>query len=302
MSIVIARLTRIVASVITIMALQANARAAEPADDLGNQSRHRILSSDLPPGVLGQARLAGRGCVAGYFQPIAFVGPEGVRFALPQSGSFVDASERLNAGVLVGSVYRFQVSRIPGAEGAELYPTIEVIDRTYPPPGLATRYPILIQLDQEDFDAAMAGQLVTRVVYLEDPDTATPLEQTPLTNRPVEAAEYQDALEVADRLGRPVAIVRIGSVAPPRSPALLPQFFFGNPIWAPIYQPEIPPVAGAPQAPLPTTGAPPVQAHPSLLPPTGVQGIGGVNDSNAAPSTNATSATVTDLEPIAPGR
>ena len=51
-------------------------------------------------------------------------------------------------------------------------------------------------------------------------------------------AENQDPLEVADRMGRPVAIVRIGSMAPPREPVLLPQFFFGNPSWAPIYQPE----------------------------------------------------------------
>lgn len=214
-------------------------QAADPSDYLSQNSQHRILSSDLPPGVLGQARLAGRGCVAGYYQPIALTGPQGVMFSLARGGSFVEPVEVLNAGVLVGSVYRFRVTSIPGVEGAELYPTVEVIDRTYPPPGLATRYPILIQLDQEDFDAAMSGQLVTRVIYLEDPDTATPLEQTPLTNRPVEVAEYQDAIEVADRLGRPVAIVRIGSVSPPKSPALMPQFFFGDPVWAPIYQPEI---------------------------------------------------------------
>ena len=282
MSYAIAQLSKHVAGVLVIATLLPGVHAADPADYFGNQKGHRILSSDLPPGVLGQARLAGRGCVTGYYQPIAFMGPEGVRFALPQGGSFVDPSEMLSAGVLVGSVYRFQVTRIPGAEGAELYPTIEVIDRTYPPPGLATRYPILIQLDQEDFDAAMAGQLVTRVVYLEDPDTAIPVEQTPVTNRPVEAAEYQDALEVADRMGRPVAIVRIGSAAPPRSPALLPQFFFGNPIWAPIYQPEI-------ATPLPEAAAVPGQARPTFLPRTTV------TDSSVS-DLGGPSATVTDLE------
>ncbi len=93
-------------------------------------------------------------------------------------------------------------------------------------------------LDQDDVDAAMDGKLVTRVVYLEDPQTATPLVQTTETNRPLEIAEDQDALEVADRLGRPVAIIRIGSLAPPSSPALLPEFFFGYPIWAPIVYAE----------------------------------------------------------------
>jgi hypothetical protein len=174
----------------------------------------------------------------GYFQPVAFAGPDGVRFALPQSGSFVEPAQTLQAGLLIGVVYRFQITGIPAAEGAELYPTIELIDRTYPPPGLATRYPIQISLDEDDLDSALAGQLVTRVVYLEDPQTATPMVQTPQTTRPLEISEHQDALEVADRLGRPVAIVRIGSMSPPRAPALLPQFFFGYPTWAPIYQPE----------------------------------------------------------------
>ncbi len=161
-----------------------------------------------------------------------------MRFALPQSGTFVDSAESLQAGLIVGGVYRFQITSIPGAEGAELYPTIEIIDRTYPPPGLATRFPIQVILDQDDFDAALDGRMVTRVIFLEDPQTASPLLQTPLTARPLEIAEYQDALETADRFGRPLAIVRIGSVAPPRAPELMPGFFFGYPAWAPIHQPE----------------------------------------------------------------
>jgi len=211
-----------------------DANAADPSDYLGKTGRHRLLAGDMPPGYLGQARLAGRGFVNGYFQPVALTGPQGTRFALTRNGGYSEGSELLQAGLLVGSVYRFQVTRIPMMEGAELYPTLEVIDRTYPPPGLATRYPIVINLDQEDLEAALAGKMVTRVIYLEDPETAIPMQQTPVTNRPVEVAEFQDALAVADRLGRPVAIVRIGSLAPPRTPALMPSFFFGFPAWAPI--------------------------------------------------------------------
>lgn len=214
------------------------ADAAEPSNYLGNQGQHRILSGDMPPGFVGQARLHGRGPVAGYFQPVALSGPEGVRFSLAKNGSFEESAENFQAGLLIGGVYRFQITSIPGNEGAELYPTIELIDRTYPPPGLATRHPIEVRLDQEDLMAALSGQMVTRVIYLEDPQTAVPIVQTSDTIRPIEIAEYQDALEVADRFGRPLAIVRIGSVAPPRQPELMPQFFFGYPVWAPIYQPE----------------------------------------------------------------
>lgn len=219
-------------------ALLSRATAADPADYLGVAPTHRPLSAAMPPGALGQARLSGRGPVAGYFQPVRMIGPDGVHFALSHSGSFVEAQPALEAGLMIGAVYRFRVTRIPLAEGAELYPTIEVIDRTYPPPGLAWKYPIQIQLDQEDMDAALAGQMVTRVVYLEDPQTATPMVQTPETRRPMEISAHQDPLEIADRMGRPVAIVRIGSVTPPAALELMPRFLFGDPPWTPPVQPE----------------------------------------------------------------
>ena len=194
----------------------------------------------MPPGLVGQSRLNGRGPVRGYFQPVAFSGPEGTQFSMPTGNLafFREDKSRLQAGLLIGNVYRFRISSIPRAEGAELYPTIELVDRIYPPPGLATSYPIPINLDEDDLNAALDGRLVTRVIYLEDTSTAVPLPEKPTTSRAVEISEFQDALEVADRLGRPVAIVRIGSVAPPRAPALMPGFFFGYPTWTPIFTPE----------------------------------------------------------------
>ena len=231
--------TRIALALICALVNLVTSDAAEPAQFLGKQGRHRILSSDMPPGYIGQARLNGRGPVACYFQPVAFSGPAGSQFSLAQGSAFNDGSELLQAGLMIGGVYRFRITNMPQFEGAELYPTIEVIDRTYPPPGLATRYPIRVHLDHEDFREALNGRLVTRVIYLEDPQTATPIVQTKDTIRPLDIRENQDALDVADRYGRPVAIVRIGSMAPPRSPELLPQFFFGSPVWAPIYHPEV---------------------------------------------------------------
>ena len=41
------------------------------------------------------------------------------------------------AGLLIGSVYRLRVTSIPLAEGLEVFPTIEVIDRLYAPLGPA---------------------------------------------------------------------------------------------------------------------------------------------------------------------
>ncbi len=212
--------------------------ADSPDAYLSNQPHHKLFSGDVPPGVLGTARAMGRGPVAGYFQPIAFSGPQGTKFSLPQGGVFQTPSPNFMAGILIGSVYRFQITGIPGFEGAELFPTVELLDRTYPPPGLATRFPIPINLDQEDLETALDGQMVTRVIYLEDPETAVPLAEKPTTSRAIDVSYYQDPIEVADRFGRPVAIVRIGSVLPPTTEELTPQFYFGYPAWAPIYQPE----------------------------------------------------------------
>ena len=221
-----------------MLVIGTTAFAAEPNDFLPQEGHHSLYRGDMSPGVVGQARLARRGPVANYYQPVKFAGPDGVKFALAQNGAFGESEESLMAGLLIGHVYRFQITQIPGAEGVELYPTVELIDRTYPPANLATLYPIPIVVDESDLQAAMDGRLVTRVVYLEDPQTAIPLPGTPTDSRVMDIAYYQDSLHEADRLGRPVAIVRIGSVAPPTAPALFSQFFFGYPMWAPIFKPE----------------------------------------------------------------
>ncbi len=204
-----------------------------PAGKPGNI--HRLYSGDMPPGIVGSARLQRWGFSGGYFQPVALGGPQSAQFSLASDGGFLPpTSGRLHAGLLIGAVYRFRISSIPGFEGEELYPTVEVIDRTYPPGHLANRFAIPINLDQEDLEDALAGRFVTRVVYLEDPTQAVPIAETPQSSRALDIPANQDALAVADTLGKPVAIVRIGSVTPPTSDVLLPQFFFGYPPWNPI--------------------------------------------------------------------
>lgn len=213
------------------------ALAADPSDYLSSTNHHQLFTGDMPAGVIASTRqrLTARPQPP-YFQPVQFHGPRGTEFSIAQYGTFEDASPQLMAGLLVGHVYRFRVSNIPGAEGAELYPTVEMVDRTYPPPGLATSYPIPVNLDVDDLMAALDGQLVTRVVFLEDPQTAVPLQQGPNGPVAIDVPEYQDPLEIADLRGRVVAILRIGSVSPPRAEVLKSQFFFGHPSWAPIFE------------------------------------------------------------------
>ena len=60
---------------------------------------------------------------------------------------------------------------------------------------------------------ALDGQLVTRVIYLEQPQLAQQLD--PLRREmPQSVAPSMNALHQADRLGRPMVIVRIGGRRP----------------------------------------------------------------------------------------
>jgi hypothetical protein len=118
-------------------------------------------------------------------------------------------------GMLIGPVYRLQVTNIPNNPGLELFPTVEVIDRLYPPPGLALRFPIPVELTQDELEMAARGMFVTRVIYVEDPSLALPVRQTKNGEQPwMEARRGEDPLVVADSLGRPVAILRIGGRVP----------------------------------------------------------------------------------------
>jgi hypothetical protein len=153
--------------------------------------------------------------LSGYFQPVRIRAPQGARIALAREEGFTAAKPGdALVGLAVGAVYRFQVTDIPDHPGQELFPTVELIDRLYPPPGLALRFPIPIQLTQNELELALDGSLVTRVIYVEDPAQALPVSDDPDEQPWFEARPGDDPLVVADRLGRPVAILRIGGRVP----------------------------------------------------------------------------------------
>lgn len=177
---------------------------------------HYFHSTDLPPGAIGSGQALRGGPVPGYFQPVEVRAPQGTRISPAVNGEFAEGrSENLLAGMLVGGVYRLKVSQIPGHETDEVFPTIEVVSRLHPPPGQALRFPIPIEITQEELEMAISGRFVVRVIYLEDPYRALPVKQAPGdAQRYFEAAPQQDALRLADELGRPMAILRMGSRVP----------------------------------------------------------------------------------------
>src|SRR5262245_37681968 len=181
-----------------------------------DQSVHWLNAGAMPPGAIGSLRLHRGGPLPGYFQPVRIRAPLGARIALAMEGGFSNAeSNDVLVGFQIGTVYRLQVSDIPNANGLELYPTVEIIDRTYPPPCLALKFPIPIELTQEELELAARGAFITRVIYLEEPQQALPIARKVCDEQPwLEAPRGEDPLVTADRLGRPVAILRIGGRVP----------------------------------------------------------------------------------------
>ena len=224
----------ITAGVVALIAMPAlNADAQLPRQELPKVTY--LQNSDSAPGVVGAGRLLRGGAVMGFFQPVEVSGPEQLEVALAQSGQFLPPlSAPVKVGMLVGSVYRLRVTNIPLRPGEELYPTIEVLDRMYAPRGREHRFPIPVRLEQEDLLSALSGALVTRVIYLEDSQAASPLAEQPGTQRVTDVAGNDNALQVADQLGRPMAILRIGSRVPADLQGDLTGFLYNSPPWTPL--------------------------------------------------------------------
>ena len=168
--------------------------------------------------------------MAGYFQPVEIQAPQGTQIALAETGTFGEPQvSPARAGLLIGQVYRLRVTNIPLAEGLEVFPTVEIVDRLYTPRGQESRFPIQIAITPEDIRLALEGKFVTRVVYLEDPEMALPVAQAGNEQGWFEARPGEDPVAVADQLGRPVAILRLGGRLPDLRQGLDMTFLCGCP-------------------------------------------------------------------------
>jgi len=200
-----------------------SAQQTNPVD-----GRQFPLNQFTPPGTAARwAIQAGRVC-PGTFQS--------VRISLPSEGRVllydgapdrpVELAAPARIGLLVGTTYRFKVSGMPEFPNQDFYPSMELFDQLHPPPGQAERFPVEIELLLDELTWAANGRMVTKVVYLEQPD------RVPLANlnggaRVIDLQPAQNAIAEADALGRPIAIVRLGGRVPdPNYPD--PQF------WAPL--------------------------------------------------------------------
>ncbi len=195
-----------------------------------SQNVYQPLNARMTPGLVGrlsaQAGRSGPSHVP-YFQPVevrlANTGPSGggrvTWFSAGQgSNGAVTAAAPHTVGLLVGATYRVQISDMPAFPGVKIYPTIEMIDRLHPPTERRYEFPVPVELTGEDIRLALSGHLVTRVVFLEEPRLSAGNEQTrPMMVRDLDPRA--NALAEADRSGRPMVILRLGSRSAPSGQA-----------------------------------------------------------------------------------
>jgi hypothetical protein len=229
---------------LAVLCVTGSARAQGPRDHYQHQA-------SMTPGAIGSWQLRRGGPLPGYFQPVEIKAPPGALVSLAVRGRFDELLPApRTAGMLIAPVYRLRVAGIPHLEGQEVFPTIEIIDRLYPPIGQAHRFPIVVELTAEDLELAVSGRFVTRVIYLEDPERAAPTAEDNFSpQRWFDCGADEDPLRIADTIGRPVAILRMGARWPddPDNPS--PDFLYGSPPWV--------------EVPAPREGAPPEELPPA---------------------------------------
>lgn len=191
--------------------------------ETGGGERAEPFVGNTLPGAIGaqghpQAGPRPEPSLAAALQPVAIRGPAGMTISVEtfEGWSPPAAAAPFKTSLVVGATYRLRVAGIRGYEGLELFPTVRVLARLAAPPGMERRFPVEIQIDEDDLLMAVEGAHVRRVVYLEcDPTMADVSEADWFDVRPCD-----DPLDVAASLGSPVAEIVLGNRQP--SPGVVP--------------------------------------------------------------------------------
>ena len=151
--------------------------------------------------------------------PVLFtrlLAPAGTTIAFrPGVSSPVRTAAPATAGFRPGYRYVLELTNLPGHPGRSLYPVVEVYGSLVPRASFTPAdFPTPVALSPTDIDRALSGTLITKVIYLEDPTKAVPVESRP--DLPLEFTEVtvDDALRAARDNGRLVAVVVLGDRVP----------------------------------------------------------------------------------------
>ncbi len=110
-----------------------------------------------------------------------------------------------------GGIFRLKLTNIPGMEGVELYPTLEVAAGNIRTAAYLAHNAIPVQFTTDDFQYVIGGNFVTKVIYLPDPE----FQGDALAGVGVMSSNRLepglDPIVEADRRGAILAIIRIGN-------------------------------------------------------------------------------------------
>lgn len=143
---------------------------------------------------------------------LQFTAPAGLRVtAYPGGPTGAEYPVPVTLGLRPGYVYRVKLTGIPGHPDLALYPTMEVRGSLFMPQAIqVAKHPAPFTLTEDDVAHAVSGALVTKVIYLENPDSAMPNASQP--NQPLEinVSPAADPLEEARLRGRLMLVIRMG--------------------------------------------------------------------------------------------
>jgi hypothetical protein len=108
-------------------------------------------------------------------------------------------------------IYRLKITEIGGRAGVELYPSLEIGPTTPRTEAFLAHNAIPVQFTEEDFDQVLAGNFVTKVIYLPDPEfqeLALAGVETLVSTR---LDPGVDPIVEADRRGSILAVIRLGN-------------------------------------------------------------------------------------------
>lgn len=164
------------------------------------------------------------------------------------------------------AIYRLKISNIRSNKhpGMELYPSIEVVPSNAKTDAFLAHNAVPVEFSDEDLDQISAGNMITKVIYLPDPQyqcaggVAEELSSTKLD-------VGVDPIAEANRRGNILLVIRVGAIdlELKNSPGLNAPGLFGAP-------------GGGPAGPTgPAAGSPGSAVPPGMLPPPSVGGPAG---------------------------
>jgi hypothetical protein len=145
---------------------------------------------------------------------IAFVGPAGMTIQWDTQTGHFDSEPLICPAPYnfrQGGIYRMKLTNIPGHEGVELYPTLEVAPTLPRTAAFLAHNTVPVQFTDGDFRQVLSGNFVTKVIYLPDPEFQGLAEAGVETLVSTRLDPGEDPIAEADRRGAILGIIRLGN-------------------------------------------------------------------------------------------